>query len=160
MQKKEKIQKLLSSTEKIKVSYSLSGPIEFLAYISLFERQLYYEAHDALEYLWLNSKNTPFATFYKALIQLAGAFVHLKKNWEYPTHPKHLTRTRPACRLLILAEKNLKPYSFCYGLDAQALLNFVQTYRASIQSKNINPWSPDKAPSLLQFIKPATSLKA
>src|SRR5262245_52833141 len=54
------------------------GPIDayFLGYIECFNRQLYFEAHEVLEQLWLPQRSGPDGDFYKGLIQLAGAFVH------------------------------------------------------------------------------------
>ena len=37
--------------------------------------------------------------FFKGLIQVAGAFVHLQKQFLHPEHPKHRPRLRPAVRL-------------------------------------------------------------
>src|SRR5262249_24153117 len=71
----------------------------YLGYFEAFNRQLYYEAHDLLEELWLEQRRGPNDSFYKGLIQLAGAFVHLQKN-----------RLRPAAALFKLAEANLKSY--------------------------------------------------
>jgi len=53
-----------------------------------WNEQRYYEAHDVLEQLWL-STNTADDNFSRDLIQAAGAFVHLQKNFEHPTHAKH-----------------------------------------------------------------------
>ncbi|MGB0582428.1 MAG: DUF309 domain-containing protein, partial [Limisphaerales bacterium] len=52
----------------------------YLGFFECFNRQLFYEAHDVLEELWLECRKTEKDEFYKALIQLAGAFVHLQKN--------------------------------------------------------------------------------
>jgi len=68
----------------------------FAAYFDYFNRRLFYEAHDVLEHLWLPVRKTPEGPFYKGLIQLAGAFVHLQKN-----------RPGPAVALLRLARANL-----------------------------------------------------
>jgi hypothetical protein len=51
----------------------------YLGYFDCFNRQLFYEAHEVLEDLWLKDKYGPNGAFYKGLIQLAGAFVHLQK---------------------------------------------------------------------------------
>jgi len=72
----------------------------YLGYFDCFNRQLYYEAHDVLEDLWLPDRHGANGNFYKGLIQLAGAFVHLQKN-----------RLRPAAALLKLASANLEKYS-------------------------------------------------
>jgi predicted metal-dependent hydrolase len=71
----------------------------YLGYFDCFNRQLFYEAHDVLEDLWLADKHGPNGNFYKGLIQLAGAFVHLQKD-----------RLRPAAALLKLALANLEKY--------------------------------------------------
>ena len=50
----------------------------FAGYFILFNEQKFYEAHDVLEDLWLPDRHGPNGHFYKGLIQLAGAFVHLQ----------------------------------------------------------------------------------
>ncbi len=62
-----------------------------------------------LEHLWLEARDGNHA-FYKGLIQLAGAFVHLQKQFQRPHHPKDGNRARPAVRLFLLAARNLAPY--------------------------------------------------
>src|ERR1700683_4961855 len=71
----------------------------YLGYFDCFNRGLFYEAHDVLEQLWLKDRQGPNGAFYKGLIQLAGAFVHLRKE-----------RLRPAGALFKLADANLKNY--------------------------------------------------
>ena len=72
----------------------------FEGYVECFNREEYYEAHDVLEQLWLKNRGGPSGSFYKGLIQLAGAFVHLQKD-----------RLRPAAALFTLAGANLGPYA-------------------------------------------------
>lgn len=71
----------------------------YLGYFDCFNRQLFYEAHDVLEELWLADRRGPDGDFYKGLIQLAGAFVHIQKN-----------RRGPAGALFRLAQANLQKY--------------------------------------------------
>lgn len=71
----------------------------YLGYFDCFNQCRFYEAHDVLEQLWLKDKYGPNGAFYKGLIQLAGAFVHLQKN-----------RLRPAAALFKLAHANLERY--------------------------------------------------
>jgi predicted metal-dependent hydrolase len=71
----------------------------YLGYFDCFNRQLFYEAHDVLEDLWLPDRHGANGNFYKGLIQLAGAFVHLQKN-----------RLRPSAALFKLAQANLEKY--------------------------------------------------
>jgi len=71
----------------------------YLGYFLCFNAGLYYEAHDVLEELWLRERGRPNDSFYKGLIQFAGAFVHLQKN-----------RLKPSAALFKLAEANLTKY--------------------------------------------------
>ena len=72
----------------------------YQGYFDCFNRGEYYEAHEVLEELWRKERHGPNDAFYKGLIQLAGAFVHLQKE-----------RLRPAGALLKLAGANLGPYA-------------------------------------------------
>jgi len=72
----------------------------YAGYFDCFNRQLFYEAHDVLEELWLQDRQGASGDFFKGLIQLAGAFVHVQK-----------CRPQPAVALLNLAESNLSKYS-------------------------------------------------
>src|SRR5476651_1994866 len=71
----------------------------YAGYFVLFNQQKFYESHDVLEDLWLVDKHGPNGNFYKGLIQLAGAFVHLQKN-----------RLRPAAALFKLAKTNFERF--------------------------------------------------
>src|SRR5436189_6188294 len=71
----------------------------YLGYFECFNRGLFYEAHDVLEELWLPNRNGANGPFYKGLIQLAGAFVHLEKG-----------RPPPAAAVLRLARATLERY--------------------------------------------------
>jgi hypothetical protein len=122
----------------------------YRAYFKCWNEQQYYEAHDVLEQVWLNT-DTNDDDFFKGLIQAAGAFVHLKLNFEHPTHAKHGKRLRPATRLFALAEKNLAPYEpKHHGLDVNALVDLLRTKREQIIASDYktNPWSPERAPKL------------
>jgi hypothetical protein len=52
----------------------------YLSYFECFNQQRFFEAHEVLEVLWLTQRDGPNGSFYKGLIQLAGAFVHWQKN--------------------------------------------------------------------------------
>lgn len=84
----------------------------YTAYFALFNRQKFYEAHDALEDLWLEDRQGPNGNFFKGLIQLAGAFVHLQKN-----------RLRPSAALFKLAKANFEGYP---GLHEQLDLTLLR----------------------------------
>ena len=71
----------------------------YLGYFECFNRQLFFEAHEVLEELWLADRHGANGNFYKGLIQLAGAFVHIQKE-----------RPGPATALFKLAQANLQQY--------------------------------------------------
>jgi predicted metal-dependent hydrolase len=94
-------------------------PAHYLGYFDCFNHQLFYEAHDVLEDMWLPDRHGPDGSFYKGLIQLAGAFVHVQKN-----------RPGPAVALLNLARVNLEKYpTLHHGLDLTGVLALIETWR-------------------------------
>ncbi len=122
----------------------------YLAYFTCFNSQEYYEAHDVLEHLWLQGRDANYA-FYKGLIQLAGAFVHLQKQRARPSHPKDGRRMHPAVRLFRLTEKNLSSYRPEHlGLNLEEVFILIEKYTANIEASEFsqNPWHPDTAPEL------------
>ena len=122
----------------------------YRAYFRCWNKQQYYEAHDVLEQIWL-SRNSEDDDFFKGLIQAAGAFVHLQRNFEYPSHAKHSRRLPPAVRLFRLAERNLSKFALHYnGLDVAALCTLLREYADQIIASDytVNPWSPETAPKL------------
>ena len=122
----------------------------YRAYFRCWNDQLYYEAHDVLEHLWLKT-DTADDNFFKGMIQAAGAFVHLQKNFEHPTHAKHGRRLRPAVKLFELAEKNLAAFApKHHALDVAALVDLLRSIREKIVASDFktNPWSPSRAPKL------------
>src|SRR5947208_13130031 len=149
MNKRERISDLVGSLDPT----PSEGPSRnyYTAYFQLWNAQRYYEAHDVLEQLWLVEENAELARFYQALIQAAGAFVHLQKNFEQPSHPKHGRRLRPATRLFALALGNLEglPDKF-HQLDLISLRKLLAGTREQIMAGDVrsNPWSPERAPKL------------
>src|SRR5438128_2717001 len=97
MSKGERISRLVRDLEGDDVDFSgdVANHPFYRAFFRCWNEQRYYEAHDVLEQLWLNSAAHD-GNFFKGLIQAAGAFVHLQKNFEHPTHVKHSRRLRPA----------------------------------------------------------------
>ncbi len=92
--KSEKIAALIESCQ----GRALSA--HYLGYFECFNRQMFYEAHDVLEELWLaEGKAGANYGFYKGLIQFAGAFVHLQKD-----------RLRPAAALFKLSRSYMEQY--------------------------------------------------
>jgi hypothetical protein len=122
----------------------------YRAFFRCWNEQRYYEAHDVLEQVWLKTTTTSDdAQYFKGLIQAAGAFVHLQKQFEHPTHPKHERRLAPAVRLFRLAEKNLAPLGAeRHSFDLVKFREMLDRNAAVIvQSEHkVNPWSPETAP--------------
>jgi predicted metal-dependent hydrolase len=122
----------------------------YVGYFVCFNQQQYYEAHDVLEHLWLTSSGASYQ-FFKGLIQLAGAFVHLRKQYLRPGHATDGRRLRPACRLFKLALKNLEPYSprfqdFEVNRAIELCRQSIRQIEESSFSKN--PWNPTAPPRL------------
>ncbi len=100
---------------------------------------MHYEAHDVLEELWLETDG-PLHSFYKGLIQLAGAFVHLKKS-----------KLNPAARLFRLALKNLEPHApETEGLDVATLVKRIRGWLAELEDSDYthNPYDAHHPPQL------------
>jgi predicted metal-dependent hydrolase len=149
MNKRERISEFLRSLEP--ASPEASSQDYYAAFFQLWNAQKYYEAHDVLEQLWLVEKNAELARFYQTLIQAAGAFVHLQKNFEQPSHAKHGRRLRPATRLFSLALRNLEGFPDEYhALDLAQFRKLLLRYRDAIIAVDFknNPWSPETAPRL------------
>lgn len=122
----------------------------YQGYFTCFNAGQYYEAHDVLEDLWLERRDEHYL-FFKGLIQVAGAFVHLQKQYVHPTHPKHGRRLRPAVRLFQLAAKNLAPFAPRHlQLDVSAVLRLCERKAEKIVAGDYerNPWDPAHAPKL------------
>ena len=87
----------------------------YLGYFDCFNAQLFFEAHEALEVLWLPQRGQIKDHFYKGLIQFAGVFVHVQKG-----------RRDPALALLRLSERNLQEYPAIYErLDLSELRKVI-----------------------------------
>src|ERR1700691_1060749 len=103
----------------------------YLGYFDCFNRRLFYEAHDVLEDLWLADKHGGNGNFYKGLIQLAGAVVHLQKK-----------RPRPAPALFKLARTNLEKYPREYErLNLTAVCQLINGWLEKLEPANfsVNP---------------------
>lgn len=103
----------------------------YLGYFECFNAGLFYEAHDVLEELWLAQRSGPNYSFYKGLIQFAGAFVHLQKHGDrYP-------RLKPAAALFRLAQSNLRQYSSPHqGLDVNYVLALADEWMSRLSAGN------------------------
>lgn len=112
----------------------------YFGYFDCFNRQLFYEAHDVLENLWLQDRRGVNGNFYKGLIQLAGAFVHLQKN-----------RLRPSAALFKLAQANLEKYPAVHEhLNLTAVLALIAGWLRQLEKNEFtkNPLSIVNVPQL------------
>ena len=112
----------------------------YLSYFECFNRQRFFEAHEVLEALWLPQRQGPNGLFYKGLIQLAGAFVHLQKH-----------RLGPAAALFGLAQSNLQRYPATHeGLAVGSVLAMIEEWlrKSKLADAAANPYTPAGAPRL------------
>lgn len=120
-------------------------PAHYLGYFDCFNREQFYEAHDVLEELWLSDRHGPNYAFYKGLIQLAGAFVHLQRHsLKYP-------RLRPSAALFKLARTNLQQYPAVHEqLDIASVLGVIKEWLAKLEAGNFthNPLDTETPPKL------------
>jgi predicted metal-dependent hydrolase len=117
--KSEKIAKLIESCQ------GKGMDAHYLGYFECFNRQLFYEAHDVLEELWLPQKHGPSGNFYKGLIQLAGAFVHLQK-----------ARPGPAAALFKLSRENLKKYPAVFErFEMASALSLIEEWLGKLEGR-------------------------
>lgn len=116
-----KHQKIEAFVDSLNLSDS-SRDRRYAGYFACFNSGLYYEAHDVLEDLWLPARKGPNDLFYKGLIQLAGAFVHLQKG-----------RLKPSDALFRLASENLARYPARHeGLAVNSVLLWVEEWRRTL----------------------------
>jgi predicted metal-dependent hydrolase len=93
-----------------------------------------------LEELWLADRHGPNGAFYKGLIQLAGAFVHLQKQ-----------RFQPAAALFKLARANVEKYSAPHErLDTQGVVVLIDDWLGRLEGGGfkVNPLVPETVPQL------------
>jgi predicted metal-dependent hydrolase len=112
----------------------------YAGYFELFNQQKFYEAHDVLEHIWLKDKHGPNGAFYKGLIQLAGAFVHLQKN-----------RPQPASSLFKLALANLEKYPQVHEhLNLKNIRGLIGTWLGELERTGFkfNPLTATNGPKL------------
>jgi predicted metal-dependent hydrolase len=112
----------------------------YLAFFDCFNRQLYFEAHEVLEVIWLGQRKAPKGRFYQGLIQLAGAFVHLQKN-----------RLGPAASLFKLAHQNLRDCPVLLDqLDVSEVLRLIERWQSKLgdSAPAINPLSAGAVPRM------------
>jgi len=112
----------------------------YLAFFEVFNQGLFYEAHEVLEELWLPERKKANGSFYKSLIQLAGAFVHLQKN-----------RLGPAAALLKLSRANLEKYPPVHcDLEVGVVLSLIETWLSRLETTDSphNPLGGSSPPKL------------
>ncbi len=148
MKKNRRIAELVSTLD---LPVKSTHDPRYLGYFTCFNDGLYYEAHDVLEDLWLPDKRGPDGAFFKGLIQLAGAFVHLQKQARRPDHPKDRTRLAPASRLFALARRNLLPYAPRHrGVDVSKICRLCDRHSLALANSKYrdNPWHARRLPRI------------
>lgn len=150
MSKNERIQNLFAEKLDFSEPENLETHPCYTGWFAYFNAGEFYTAHDVLEQLWLKTQGDNYA-FFKGMIQVAGAFVHLKKHYEQPGHPKHGRRLNPAARLFDLAINNLQSFSpLRLGLDVASVCRLCSQYAEQIRRYDygVNPWTPEHSPRI------------
>jgi hypothetical protein len=124
---------------------SIKHDPRYLDFFERFNRQEFFEAHEVLEQLWLESRDKPNGRYYQGLIMAAGAFVHFQND-----------RPKAASNLLKTAIERLKPYGAIH--EAFGLGKFVECLESwldlveELEYKE-NPFNPRLAPKLKLLAK-------
>jgi predicted metal-dependent hydrolase len=145
----KKIALMEKSTHTAAMSDESSDP-RYTGFFQCFNEQKYFEAHEVLEHLWLRSDGAN-RDFFKGLIQVAGAFVHLQKHLARPAHPKDGQRLHPAVRLFRIGTARLAAYPPQHlRLDVDSLRRLCENLAAEITCSDFhrNPWQPGSAPKI------------
>ncbi len=122
----------------------------YLAWFERFNACEYYEAHEVLEVLWLRTSGSD-RDFFKGLIQVAAAFVHLRKQLESAPDSADSTRLRPAARLFQRGLEHLAPFAPVHlRLNVAALCGFCECLARGIEESGFadNPWNPATPPHI------------
>jgi predicted metal-dependent hydrolase len=146
----KKNERIAAFVERLGAADGLTLDPRYQGWFTCFNTHQYYEAHDVLENLWLQTTGRDYL-FFKGLIQLAGAFVHLQKHFLHPDHHKHGRRLRPAMRLFLLALNNLEPYGpFHHHLDVAEICQLCRRMVGELEASDFqrNPWDPAHAPQI------------
>ena len=117
----------------------------YLGFFECFNQGYFYEAHDVLEDLWLECRKGEKDLFYKALIQLAGAFVHLQKD-----------RIRPSGRLFRLSRGYLCSYPETFeSLDLGRVIGIIDDWlaRLSVVPPGTNPLEGFPSPKIYPCVE-------
>ncbi len=112
----------------------------YQGFFDCFNRGQYFEAHEVLERLWLEGRHGSNGAFYKGLIQLAAAFVHLQKN-----------RLGPSAALFKMADANLGRYSGTHErLAISEAVALIEQWLGLLQQadEHSNPLRSQPAPML------------
>ncbi len=121
-------------------------PLE--GYRFCFNEAMYYEAHDVLEHQWLTlEKNSPQYQFQKALIQIAGSFVHFKLHRLFPDHHAHSRRLEPAYRLLSRAMELMEESKVSRDSFYEEMFLLARDYLSKSMEEQ-NPWTMESRPIL------------
>jgi predicted metal-dependent hydrolase len=110
--------------------------MEVLSGIELYDARLFWEAHEAWEADWLPLRGTPEASYYKGLIHLTAAMVHLSRG-----------QRRGPRRLLATARQHLAPFLGRPDLlDLPKLDATIEKLQAQIEGEGDFDWPPGPLP--------------
>ena len=111
---------------------------EALHGIDLFNQQLFFEAHEALEFAWKEEKG-PVRDLYRGILQVAVGYYHLKRG-----------NIAGARKMFYRCKEWLEKFpEHCMGIDVGQLLKDYQAIE--IQLERLSKESPD---TLLNLIFP------
>lgn len=107
----------------------MESPTGLTRGIELFNRGLYWEAHEAWEEAWIPDRHGPDRGFYKGLIQVAAGCLHYTRR-----------NRRGSVNKWRSGADFLRPYLPAHrGLNLAALVASVDTLRTSLEASDSWP---------------------
>ena len=111
--------------------------------LELFNKRDFFECHEVIEELWLETKPDPYSDLYKGVIQAASALHQWKRGYLGGAH-----------RLFLSSVKYLEPYEpAALGLDVAKLLKDMRGCFEGLgrSGGNDTPAPPDDSMPILKY---------
>jgi hypothetical protein len=103
--------------------------------VNFFNREYFFEAHDAIEELWMEAREQTQRDLFHGLVNIATGFYHYRMG----------NRNGMQSQLQKGVDKLSQVPSRCLGVDVEKLLQEVRTY---IQKEDLQTGFPEPLPKI------------
>jgi len=113
----------------------------FIKGLELFNKRDFFECHEVIEELWLETKPDSYSNLYKGVIQAASALHQWKRGYRGGAH-----------RLFLASVKYLEPYEpATLGLDVAKLVKDMKVCFEGLDRSKDKPAPPHAAMPTLKY---------